>query len=117
MSNKKNRVILAAFGALVCFLSVGYFSCQKTGTPAVCDGVACQNGGYCLNGQCMCPTGYEDSTCSTAIISKYYGYWDVTQKVVKSDSGKVMGLDTNYIMQLKPTTTVTTFFLFNFLLG
>ena len=115
MRTKKNKLFITAFLALICFLSIGYFSCEKTGNPAYCDGILCQNGGSCLKGQCMCPAGFEDSACSKAIVTKYLGYWNVKQTVIGSDSSKDIGKDSFYTMQIKPTATPRTFFLYNFL--
>jgi len=111
-----NRNFFYAAAITVCaFLSVTYLSCQKTGTALACDGVACQNGGYCLSGQCMCPSGYEDSACSSAVATKYIGRWSVLQYVLKSDSGKADGLRENYSVDLRNAATPTAFFIYNFL--
>ena len=116
MKHSKNRFILSVVAAFALLLSVGYFSCQKgSGTALACDGVSCQNGGYCLKGQCMCPTGYVDSTCSTAIVSKFVGAWNVWQVCTGSDNPAAIGKDSAYVMTIKASATPTAFLLYNFM--
>ncbi len=98
------------------FLSAGYYSCQKSpGSALVCSGVTCQNGGYCLKGQCMCPTGYVDSTCSTAIVSKFVGAWDVVQTLTGSTNRSMIGYDSAYVLTIKASATPTSFLIYNFM--
>ena len=113
MKNSKRKILTAIALTVSVFMTVLYYSCEKTGNALPCDGISCQNGGYCLKGQCICPTGYEDSTCSTAIVQKYFGSWNVTQKVVGSDSSLIN--DTTYTMFIKASSTPTAFFLYNFM--
>jgi hypothetical protein len=115
MNFKRGRVIWAITLTVLSFFSVCYFACNKVDNPAACDGVICQNGSSCVHGQCMCLVGYEDSACSTPIINKYLGTWDVTQKIIGSDSLKDTGTWSYYMVQIKPTATPTTFFVYDFL--
>ena len=41
-------------------------SCKKE-NPDPCEGVTCLNGGYCTNGECVCPQGYGGADCSQQI--------------------------------------------------
>lgn len=52
---------LLLLGALGLTLSTST-SCQKEEDP--CEGVSCQNGGSCVNGQCDCPQGYTGPSCT-----------------------------------------------------
>jgi hypothetical protein len=116
MKIKNTKIVYATIIAFISFLSISYFSClQKTGLALACDGVACQNGGYCLKGQCMCPTGYEDSTCSTSVVDKYIGTWNVRQIIITSDSAKQNGHDSLYQIAIVNAGTNTSFFINNFL--
>lgn len=46
-------------------LLLAFFACDKTTTQAdLCQGVTCQNGGTCVNGDCNCPLGYTGPDCS-----------------------------------------------------
>ena len=115
MGIKKNKVVFAVLICLSAFLSVAYFSCEKTGSPAYCDGILCKNGGSCLKGQCLCPAGYEDSTCSTTSANKYLGRWTVKQTIIGSDTSYASGLIATYQIDFVPSSTPTTFFINNFL--
>ena len=83
--------------------------------PASCDGILCQNGGSCLKGQCQCPAGYEDSSCSTISATKYLGRWNVHQTIAGSDTAWASGLISSYTLDFVKTSTPTTFFINNFL--
>jgi hypothetical protein len=76
---KNIRVILLAFAVTVALFSVVVFTaCNKT----TCNGVVCQNGGTCANGNCQCPTGYSGALCqlkaSTAISYKNNTFTPIT---------------------------------------
>ena len=115
MLSKRSSIIIAAIGALFCFLSVAYVSCTKPGSSPLCNGVTCENGGYCLKGNCICPAGYEGINCGTASVDKYIGPWDVNQRIVGSDSINVIGKDSLYTVDLLRTATPTSFFINNFM--
>lgn len=44
-------------------------SCKKDSADP-CDKTACLNGGYCANGDCVCPEGYGGADCSQPITPK-----------------------------------------------
>lgn len=45
-------------------LLLAAFSCGKETTQAdLCEGVICNNGGTCVNGDCSCPAGYTGPSC------------------------------------------------------
>ena len=126
MVNKKSSVFIAAIVALLCFLSVVYVSsCTKAGNGATCEGVVCENGGYCLtdtvttNGNkqltshCVCPSGFEGANCATVSANKYLGSWSVVQTVIGSDSAKTIGTDSLYSVLLYASATPTTFMIYN----
>ncbi len=115
MLNKKGSIYIAAMAAVFGFLSVVYISCTKVGSAPKCNGVICQNGGYCKAGICKCPTGYEGANCSVSSVARFFGTWDVHQTIIGSDSLAVVGKDTVYPVFLKKTATPTTFFIDNFL--
>lgn len=56
---------------LATFLTITCFSCSKDdgtgGGSDPCAQVVCQNGGYCANGQCVCPAGYTGADCSQQV--------------------------------------------------
>ncbi len=115
MLTNKSRIIIAAMGTILCFLSAVYVSCTKIGPSPSCNGVVCKNGGYCNHGSCVCPVGYEGTDCGTASVAKFIGAWDVKQTTIGSDSPSVKGQVSNYTTFFKNTATPTTFFIDNFL--
>jgi hypothetical protein len=85
-----------------------------------CEGVICENGGYCHmdsttnKPKCICPTGFEGVNCATGSIAKYIGTWDMRQIISGSDSVGFIN-DTSYFQVfLRKTATPTTFFIDNF---
>ncbi len=116
MLTKKSGIILSIVGTFLCLLSVVYVSCTKVGTEPTCNGVICENGGYCNSkGRCVCPVGYEGTNCSTSIVRKFLGDWDVVQTVIASDNASTVGKTTRYTLYLRPSSTQTTFFINGFL--
>lgn len=120
MLNKKNGIVIAALIAVCSFVMVTYTSCQKKGTNAnVCEGVVCQNDGFCHidsathKPYCTCPTGYEGPNCATVSVKKYLGQWDITQTVIGTDSAHFLGTVYQYEAFLEQTATPTTFFINN----
>ncbi|GKT29686.1 hypothetical protein ADUPG1_014136, partial [Aduncisulcus paluster] len=56
---------VATSGEQSCECDAGYIGdeCAQA-TPEVCDDIACENGGQCVDGSCVCAFGYSGSTCS-----------------------------------------------------
>lgn len=116
MLRKKGNILIAALATILCLMSAAYISCTKPGAEPSCNGVICQNGGYCnTKGKCVCPSGFEGTNCATKGISKFLGTWDVQQRIIGSDSAAYIGKDSAYSIFLKTTATPTTFFIDNFL--
>jgi hypothetical protein len=82
--------------------------------PFSCEGHICVNGGYCNLGTCLCPTGYQDATCSTAWNSKFAGNWSLSESVVGSDSTKSIGRSATYTIQIDTAHSVTSVVMSNF---
>jgi hypothetical protein len=122
MVNKKSGNIIAVIIAMFSLIAITYTSCT---TPAAnlnnCEGVLCNNGGYCYVDSltkirhCVCPKGFEGPTCATPSVSKYFGTWNLTQKITSADS-TIPAADSvsHYIVNLVQSATPTTFFINNF---
>jgi len=120
MVSKKSSLLIAAIATLFCIISVAWFSCNKSGGLVRCEGVICENGGYCnydtatKKPSCICPTGYEGANCATSSIGKYLGTWTMRQIITGSDSASYIGDTSYYTVFLVKTATPTTFFINNF---
>jgi len=118
---KKRGIIIAALVSLFSFITVAYISCTRpVDTGHKCNGFICENGGYCYidsttqKPRCVCPIGFEGSDCATPSVNKYIGTWDLTQKIIKSDS--VVGPNdsiSHYVVTLVQSPTPTTFIINN----
>lgn len=63
-----------AFSALLtigAFTAITYTACNKD----ECKDVVCNNGGTCAAGVCVCPTGYEGTSCDTKVRDRFVGKW------------------------------------------
>ncbi len=117
MVSKKSGLVLSVIGLVVFVFSLVYVSsCTKplADYRYSCINVVCQNGGHCDSGRCTCPVGYEGGHCETRVVDHFYGTWKVHQRTVGSDSTNVVGKDSVYNLELMPTATPTTFFIYNF---
>jgi hypothetical protein len=122
MISKRSGRIIATVVTLFSFLAVTYVSCKKSTQEYVrCENVICENGGYCAldstrpeKHRCNCPIGFEGANCGIASAKKYFGTWDMHQKILGSDSLAYKGKDTTYVVFLQQTATPTTFFINNF---
>ena len=62
-------LIASAFGAVV------YSSCAED----KCKAIVCANGSVCNQGACICPTGYEGSSCEVTNRDRFKGTWQVSE--------------------------------------
>ena len=119
MLTKKSNILIAAIGTVLCFFSIVYVSCTKVGSSPACNGLICQNGGYCNKGRCVCPSGYEGANCATGSATRFFGTsaraWKVHQVTIGSDTTASIGKDSTYTVFFKKSATPTTFFVDNFL--
>jgi hypothetical protein len=70
---KKNNLIrLMLSGSVVIALAVNFNSCKKEKQDP-CEGITCQNGGWCYDGSCKCTLGYEGTNCETESRAKFIG--------------------------------------------
>lgn len=58
-------------------MSLGMFA--LTGCKDECKDVACQNGGTCEEGTCICVAGYEGENCETEMRSKFLASYTVAE--------------------------------------
>jgi len=50
------------------------FLCIGTGcNNNECKDVICENGGYCVDGSCHCPDGYDGPGCEIALANRFVG--------------------------------------------
>ncbi|MEM6271590.1 MAG: hypothetical protein AAF998_19290 [Bacteroidota bacterium] len=63
------------FGFAALALALGM---MVTGCSDPCDDVNCLNGSECVEGDCVCLTGYEGADCGTAINAKFDGTFNMT---------------------------------------
>ncbi len=124
MVRRKSSLFIAAVLCIFSFAAITWLSCNKGGvTPVRCEGVVCENGGYCYvdtttkKTKCSCPTGTEGANCAIVSVDKYVGNWSMRQIITELDSlGTVTMLnDTSYFaLSIAKSATPTTFFINNF---
>ena len=56
---------LFQISALLLLFAVSTITCKKSDP---CEGVTCQNGGICKNGDCDCPPGYTRALCQLEVV-------------------------------------------------
>ena len=64
----KNVLFLFFLGSSL----IVFNGCDKdTSSPSQnndpCESIVCYNGGYCVNGECLCPEGYTGPDCSQQV--------------------------------------------------
>ncbi len=69
MNKNRNHII---FFVLICVSLLG--ACKKN----PCKGVNCENGGFCNDGSCLCPAGYEGNDCSVFSSKKFIAQYLIT---------------------------------------
>lgn len=70
------NIAFSALLAVGAFTMVTYTACTKD----ECKDVVCNNGGTCVTGTCNCATGYEGTTCETAVRAKFLKTWAASDK-------------------------------------
>ncbi|RYZ40096.1 MAG: hypothetical protein EOP49_29790 [Sphingobacteriales bacterium] len=70
------NMAFAGLMTLGAFSAVTYTSCNKD----ECKDVECQNGGTCSGGNCVCPSGYEGTSCETLSIVKFAKTWTASDQ-------------------------------------
>ncbi len=77
---------ITAIFTILSFTIVGILSCTKpiivkNGTIIdPCKDVACFNGGTCLDGNCVCPAGFDGKNCQDTWISRYLGNYEANDQ-------------------------------------
>jgi hypothetical protein len=59
---------------LVIFIGLVITSCKRD-DPSRCE--SCENGGYCVDTTCVCPTGFEGDQCEIKSTMKFLGNYNV----------------------------------------
>lgn len=72
--NKIKNIAFSALLAIGTFGVVTFTACTKD----ECKDVVCQNGGTCVSGACVCPTGYEGTNCETETRAKFIKSWSAS---------------------------------------
>jgi hypothetical protein len=73
---KNLKTILTATALTLGLFTVTFTAC----TPDPCKNVVCSNGGTCdANGACVCPAGFEGTTCATLSRDKFIGVFNGTE--------------------------------------
>ena len=49
-------------------------SCAKD----LCEGISCENGGTCVEGDCQCPEGFQGNFCEFFDLQRYFGTYDIS---------------------------------------
>lgn len=109
MKKRNTYILVVSILTLFSFMSVGYMSCIKADkNPNSCDYLACQNGGSCYHAKCNCPAGYDSTFCNTMWVSKYPGFWTMTEKIVGSNyPARKNNKDSVFVIKIKAGGTPT----------
>ena len=73
------RRILQILG-VAAIATVGMTSCDTD----ACKDVTCENGGLCVDGDCVCATGYEGTNCETLVANTFIGSFNVNETCSQS---------------------------------
>lgn len=60
-------------------LAISFVALALTGCKDPCKDVACQNGGVCDEGACICAIGYEGENCETSQRAKFIASYNVDE--------------------------------------
>ena len=69
--------------------------------------VTCANGGNCVNDTCVCPAGYEGTSCETVSRQRFLGNWSVSEKGSITEAAQ-------YPVSIIPGTLITDVLIENF---
>ena len=75
MNARLRSIFLTASLITAAFSAVTYTSCSEE----KCKPVVCANGSTCVDGSCICPSGYEGARCETVNRDRYMGIWNVVE--------------------------------------
>lgn len=80
MKTLKTIIISSVF-----FIAIAIISCNKnnfsynaTTNVRPCANIACSNGGVCVDGNCVCPNGFEGASCELKWNKRYEGTFQAT---------------------------------------
>ncbi len=75
-SFKKLFATICLVAVAACLVATGV-SCNRI---SKCGAGVCANGGVCDNGNCVCATGYQGSTCQTVSRNAFMGNWTAFER-------------------------------------
>jgi hypothetical protein len=84
MKSTLRSLSLAATLAFSAVAAVTLSSC----TEDKCKGTVCAYGGTCVDGACVCPTGYEGPQCETVNRNYYTGIWKVNEDGTRANAAQ-----------------------------
>lgn len=116
MKNRKSGILLTALAVMMAFSSMLYISCNKDEGSSItgeisCLEVLCLNGGTCVDGECMCPTGYYGDSCQLSWSSRYIGSYTVTETITWSSNATLIGNDSIYNARISQSSVPQIFFI------
>ncbi len=77
--NKMKNKLFKILGVV----AIGMFSFSSCETDA-CKDVECGANGTCVDGDCICDTGFEGNNCETLVRAKYLGTFNVAETCSQS---------------------------------
>jgi hypothetical protein len=78
--NKTMKTKLFQILGVAAIATLGLASCEVD----PCNDVTCANGGTCVDGDCVCATGYEGTDCTTLVRAKFLGSKNVNETCSQS---------------------------------
>jgi len=84
MKSTLRSLLVSASLAFSAVAAVTFSSC----TEDKCKGTVCAYGGTCVDGGCVCPTGYEGPQCETVNRNYYTGIWKVNEDGTLSNAAQ-----------------------------
>lgn len=96
MNARLRSIFFTASLITAAFSAVTYTSCSEE----KCKPVVCANGSTCVDGACICPSGYEGARCETLNRERFLDVWNVEED--GSISAKAA-----YTLSIEPGTGIT----------